>query len=31
VTDLETLKLLNRQAATAESLAAFEQYLDSLK
>jgi predicted transposase/invertase (TIGR01784 family) len=30
ITDLETLRELNRQAATAESLAAFEKYLTSL-
>jgi hypothetical protein len=30
ITDLETLRELNRQAATAESLTAFEQFFDSL-
>lgn len=31
ISDLETLRKLNRQAATADSLAEFEQYLETLK
>jgi predicted transposase YdaD len=31
ISNLETLKQLNRQAATAETLNDFEQYLDALK
>jgi predicted transposase/invertase (TIGR01784 family) len=31
ITDLETLRQLNRRAATADSLTTFEQYLETLK